>query len=103
MTSRSTWTHNLKHLLNEKPFISQKPVRRLSPGVKGVAHPRDRIKFWNIQPGDKVGIFRGNFKPDVGQRDRVFEVHDVDKRRNLLEIKDLPVRPHTLFVLLCAD
>lgn len=94
MTTPSTWTHGFKHLLNEKPFIAQKTSRRLaltpSNQTKGIPHPRDRIKYWNVQPGDKVGIFRGNYKPKE-QRDRVFEVHDVDKKRNWVEIKDLPV------------
>lgn len=92
-------------MLNTKPYISIKPSRR-SPFTpvsqrKGIAHPRDRIKFWNIQVGDKIGIFRGNYKPkQEGERDKVFEVSDVDKLRNLVEIKDLPVR---LFLALeCA-
>jgi len=99
MTSRSTWTHGFKHLLNEKPFIPQKTSRRLaltpSSQRKGIPHPRDRIKFWNVHVGDKVGIFRGNYKPKE-QRDRVFEVHDVDKKRNWVEIKDLPSKSRTL-------
>lgn len=105
MTSRSTWTHSFKHLLNEKPFISQKPARRplRAPKMKGVAHPRDRIKFWNIQPGDKVGIFRGNYKPGDGKRDQVFEIYDVDKKRNLLEIKDLPVSANITLLLLSLN
>lgn len=100
MASRATFTHNFKHLRNEKPFVAQKPARRFPQGppqkVKGVAHPRDRVKFWNVQAGDKIGIFRGNYKPDgkvgeEGGRDTVFEVHDVDKKRNWVEIKDLSV------------
>ena len=90
----------MKHLINEKPFISQKPARRFPQGpppkVKGLPHPRDRVKFWNIQPGDEVGIFRGNFKPDTRQQRQVFKVHDIDKRRNMLEIEDLPVSPQRI-------
>ncbi|KAF8307300.1 hypothetical protein DL93DRAFT_2088125 [Clavulina sp. PMI_390] len=99
-SASSPWTHSFKHLLNEKPYIARKTSRRFpftSPKqTKGIAHPRDRIKFWNVQVGDKIGIFRGTYRPDEGKRNSVYEVHDVDKRKNLVELKDLPSKGRSL-------
>jgi hypothetical protein len=94
MTSRIPWTTGFKHLQNGMPFVAQSTSRRSlpprsAPIPKSVAHPRDRIKFWNIIAGDKIGIFRGQHKPDADEKDRVFEVFDVDKIQNQVSIRHL--------------
>src|SRR5689334_6895221 len=84
-------TRNFAHLLNGRGHLGvyRAPARLrnpLAPKNKD-AHPADRIKFWNIVPGDKVRLVRGP-KRDL---DRVVEVLSVNKFRNLILLKDLTV------------
>ena len=58
----------------------------LAPRPEDV-HPANRIKWWNIVPGDQVRLVRGPYKDP----DRVVEVLSVNKFRNLIMLKDLTV------------
>ncbi|KZT62151.1 hypothetical protein CALCODRAFT_479347 [Calocera cornea HHB12733] len=50
-------------------------------------NPKDRIKWWNIAPGDKVRMISG--KDEFRKKDRL-EVLEVDREKNWLYLKDGP-------------
>jgi hypothetical protein len=58
-------------------------------------HPANRIKWWNIIPGDKVRLVRGPYKDP----ERVVEVLSVNKFRNLILLKDLTVGLQSLLFI----
>ena len=84
-------THNFAHLVNGRGVagVYRMRARLRNPLMTKSkdAHPIDRIKFWNIVPGDKVRLIRGP-KRDP---ERVVEVLSVNKLRNLILLKDLTV------------
>jgi transcription antitermination factor NusG len=82
---------NLDHLKNPRGPMSVRIAgarkrNPLAPRAEDV-HPANRIKWWNIVPGDQVRLVRGPFKDP----DRVVEVLSINKFRNLVMFKDLTV------------
>lgn len=85
-TTKSTLTRDFKHLLSPTKlhgYASSVLVREPRPGVR----QHDRIKHWNIVPGDKVRIINGPY----ADKNAVREVASVNKLTNKVYIKGLPV------------
>lgn len=85
-TTKSTLTRDFKHLLAPTKlhgYASSVLVREPRPGVR----QHDRIKHWNIVPGDKVRIINGPY----ADKNAVREVAGVNKLTNKVYIKGLPV------------
>ena len=91
-STTSRITADFKHLAITKgpSGVFKAQARKLNPLVAKPtdAHPGDRIKWWNIVPGDRVRIIRGPYKDSS----RIVEVLSVNKYRNLVMFKDLSVR-----------
>lgn len=74
----SPWTKDFRHLLSFPRHWARRQTRH-DPVVKSVA-PRDRIKYWNIVPGDQVRL--------LGDKEgRVREVLSVNKLSNRVFVK----------------
>lgn len=103
-TMRSTWPSlkDLSRSLQSSLDHLKEPVRR--GGKFGTrmpsyfqskpawVHPRDRIPFWHVAPGDSVAVIRG----EEGVRDKFGTVERVDRERNLVFLKEDIFRVHTL-------
>ncbi|KAL1409619.1 hypothetical protein Q8F55_003614 [Vanrija albida] len=86
----------LHHLVGAKnKFITRYPTRAPHP-PKAYVQPKDRIRRWNIRPGDSVRLMVG--KPeekyidgDVGVSSgwKVYKVSSVDMERNRLYLEGL--------------
>ncbi|KAF8334990.1 uncharacterized protein EI90DRAFT_3120861 [Cantharellus anzutake] len=90
--SRSTTsrvTADFNHLKNIRgpTGVYRSPARKRNPlAAKPLdAHPKDRIKWWNIVPGDRVRLVRGPYKDS----NRIVEVLSINKYRNIAMFKDL--------------
>ena len=73
--TKSPWTRDFRHL---EP-IPRHWYGRLRERGQDVP-PKDRIKFWNIVPGDKIRI-RGD------QASKIHEVFEINKLKNLVFLK----------------
>ncbi|KAG9046359.1 hypothetical protein FS837_004583 [Tulasnella sp. UAMH 9824] len=83
-TTKSTLTRDFKHILSPTKlhgYASSVLVREPRPGVR----QHDRIKHWNIVPGDKVRIINGPY----ADKNAVREVASVNKLTNKVYIKGL--------------
>jgi hypothetical protein len=80
----SPYTFNFRHLLPTNKRHTQR-LSFLEPKKKTI-RPQDRIKYWNIVPGDQVRI--------IGQPERtIYEVLAINKLRNLVGLRT----PSTVF------
>ncbi|KAG9019530.1 hypothetical protein FRB90_000839 [Tulasnella sp. 427] len=85
LTTKSTLTRDFKHLLAPTKlhgYAASVLVREPRPGVR----QHDRIKHWNIVPGDKVRIINGPY----ADKNAVREVASINKLTNKVYIKGLP-------------
>ncbi|KAG8911317.1 hypothetical protein FRC01_005779 [Tulasnella sp. 417] len=85
VTTKSTLTRDFKHLLSPTKlhgYAASVLVREPRPGVR----QEDRIKHWNIVPGDKVRIINGPY----ADKNAVREVASINKLTNKVYIKGLP-------------
>ncbi|KAG8900024.1 hypothetical protein FRB99_006299 [Tulasnella sp. 403] len=83
----SPLTRDFRHILSPIKLHGYGIQRRLREPYRGVT-VRDRIKHWNIVPGDKVRIISG---PNA-DKDSIRQVASVDKLTNRVFIKGLPQR-----------
>lgn len=79
LPSNSIWTRNLRHVDAVIPRAWSKRITFKDPRVKDVK-PKDRIKWWNIVPGDQVRV-RGDAEGTLR------EVQVVNKLRNMVYLK----------------
>ncbi|KAG9034341.1 hypothetical protein FRB95_013377 [Tulasnella sp. JGI-2019a] len=82
--TRSTLTRDFRHALAPTKLRAYAPAAYLRTPYKGVP-VRERIKHWNIVPGDKVRIIGGTFQ----DKEVVRQVDAVDKLMNRVYIKGL--------------
>ena len=73
----SIYTQSLRHVKASLPRFWNKRVAWTDPAPKDVK-PKDRIKWWNIVPGDQVRI-RGE--------EELREVQAVNKLRNMVYLR----------------
>ncbi len=96
-STTSRITADFKHLARTKGSsgVYKAHARKQNPlAAKPTdAHPEDRIKWWNIVPGDRVRIVRGPYKDS----NRIVEVLSVNKYKNSVMFKDLSVRIQCYF------
>ena len=55
---------------------AMKPMQKwndLATGEKKFVHPRNRIRFWNIVPGDRVQVIKGEAE-DIGKEGEVMKI-----------------------------
>jgi hypothetical protein len=78
IVTKDPWTKDFKHLQNI-PRHWMKPVNG-SKAIRTV-HSKDRIKYWNIVPGDKIRV-RGD------RSGIIHEVLAINKLRNRVHLKD---------------
>lgn len=76
-TTRIPWTKNFRHLL-PVPKHWQERRSRYDPAIKAVP-VKDRIKYWNIVPGDKIRI--------RGEGSKLHEVLSTNKFSNRVYLK----------------
>ena len=77
-TTRNPWTRDFRHLLPvPKHFVIKQSF--YDPGIKAV-RVKDRIKFWNIVPGDRIRI-RGD------SRSTIHEVLSINRFTNRVYLK----------------
>lgn len=74
----SPWTTNFRHLLPfPKKWLKRTSIR--DPVIKSV-RPKDRIKYWNIVPGDQIRL--------LGDRtNTLYEVLSINKTSNRVFVK----------------
>lgn len=77
-TTRSPWTRDFRHLLPVPKHFAIKQSF-YDPGIKAV-RVKDRIKFWNVVPGDRIRI-RGD------SRNTIHEVLSINKFTNRVYLK----------------
>lgn len=74
----SPWTKELRHL---EPLPKHWSDRRKVPGaLQNVTRPKDRIKWWNIVPGDQVKIRNSRIN-------EILEVAQINKLTNMVYLK----------------
>ncbi|THH33723.1 hypothetical protein EUX98_g436 [Antrodiella citrinella] len=81
------WTKDLRHVKAIVPRPWSIPLNGAGPRVKSVK-PKDRIKWWNIVPGDQVRL-RGD--PESA----IHEVRRVNKLTNRVYLKSLDTSENT--------
>lgn len=78
IVTKDPWTKDFKHLL-PIPRHWMKSANG-SRGIRAIP-PKDRIKYWNIVPGDKIRV--------RGDRSGIIqEVMAINKLRNRVHLKD---------------
>ena len=77
-STRDPWTKDFKHLLPLPRHWTKSPDPR-QQAVRAVP-PRDRIKYWNIVPGDQIRI-RGD------RGGAIHEVQAINKLRNRVYLR----------------
>ena len=85
------WTKDLRHVRAVIPRLWARPPLGMGTKIKSVK-PKDRIKWWNIVPGDQVRL-RGD------PEDIVHEVRKIDKLANRVYLRTPDVRICTFFDL----
>ncbi|KAF8558808.1 hypothetical protein OG21DRAFT_1404509 [Imleria badia] len=76
-TTRIPWTKNFRHLLPvPKHWMERRS--RYDPGIKAVS-VKDRIKYWNVVPGDKIRI--------RGEGSKLHEVLSINRFSNRVYLK----------------
>lgn len=89
-TTRGPWTRDFRHLLPVPKHYAMK-ISFYDPGVK-VVRVKDRIKFWNVVPGDRVRI-RGESSQTI------HEVLSINKFSNRVYLKGTIRVCHTFMLL----
>lgn len=87
-----------QHLVNTKPnkFAGKTPSRFPHPTTKFV-QPYDRIRKWNIRPGDRVRLVTGKPKEKYRNEEtaeegyKVYTVKQVDLARNWVFLEGIHV------------
>ncbi|OBZ71921.1 Cell division cycle-related protein res2/pct1 [Grifola frondosa] len=74
------WTKHFRHLLPAPRWLVQRRNRVQGDPVVKVVKPKDRIKYWNIVPGDQVGLLGDSTRA-------IHEVHKVNKLTNRVYLK----------------
>ena len=88
------WTTNFRHMLPTPRSWLKRPPQTGDGSKFKMAPLRDRIKWWNIVPGDQVKV--------VGDRyGALREVAKINKLSNRVWLKELPVRGGSA-LLVCA-
>lgn len=88
-TTSSPFTRDFRHLLKfPRYWLTRQSFRE--PIIKSV-RPKDRIKYWNIVPGDKIADLRDPTK-------KLYEVLSINKLSNKVFLKGTSrmVRPYVL-------
>lgn len=76
-TTRIPWTKNFRHLLPvPKHWMERRS--RYDPGIKAVP-VKDRIKYWNVVPGDKIRV--------RGEGSKLHEVLSINRFSNRVYLK----------------
>jgi len=74
----SSWTRSFRHLLSYNRHWDKRATFR-DPQVKSVK-PKDRIKYWNIVPGDQVRV--------IGEvENTVYEVLSINRLSNQVKLR----------------
>ena len=76
-TTRIPWTKNFRHLLPVPKHWSERRSR-YDPGIKAVP-VKDRIKYWNVVPGDKIRV--------RGEGSKLHEVLSINRFSNRVYLK----------------
>ena len=76
-TTRLPWTKNFRHLLPVPKHWSERRSR-YDPGIKAVPI-KDRIKYWNVVPGDKIRV--------RGEGSKLHEVLSINRFSNRVYLK----------------
>jgi len=87
-TTRGQFTKDFNHLTRHKQTAKfNKDVLRVQPSaLREAVRPEDRIKWWNIVPGDRVRI--------AGDKTAaVHEVYSVNKIANTVFLRGVKTRP----------
>lgn len=74
----SPWTKDLNHLEPLPKFWSDK--RKSVGALENVTKPKDRIKWWNIVPGDQVKIRNR-------RTEEILEVAQINRLTNMVSLK----------------
>ncbi|KAG8689106.1 hypothetical protein FRC11_004084 [Ceratobasidium sp. 423] len=77
-------TRDFRHLTLGPTFRQRTRIPTKLATQPNYPKPSDRIKYWNIVPGDTVRIVRG-----AHAEDKKHEVLSVDKTRNLVYLKEV--------------
>ncbi|CAE6454676.1 unnamed protein product [Rhizoctonia solani] len=77
-------TRDFRHLTMGPAFRQRSRIPTKLTAQPNYPKPSDRIKYWNIVPGDTVRIVRGGHAENKKQ-----EVLSVDKTRNLVFLKEI--------------
>ncbi|CAE6527332.1 unnamed protein product [Rhizoctonia solani] len=77
-------TRDFRHLTLGPAFRQRSRIPTKLSTQPNYPKPSDRIKYWNIVPGDTVRIVRG-----AHAEDKKHEVLSVDKTRNLVYLKEI--------------
>ncbi|KAG9128183.1 hypothetical protein FRC07_003733 [Ceratobasidium sp. 392] len=77
-------TKDFRHLTRGPAYRQRSRVPTIVSATPNYPKPSDRIKYWNIVPGDFVRVVRGGHA-DMQKR----EVISVDKTRNLVNVKGI--------------
>lgn len=91
-------TRDFRHLVKGPDFRNRTrfPTKlSISPNYP---KPSDRIKYWNIVPGDQVRIVRGGHADE-----NKHEVLSVNKTRNFVYLKDVTVSDAQTICLVMID
>lgn len=78
-TTRIPWTKHFRHLLPVPKHWSERRSR-YDPGIKAVP-VKDRIKYWNVVPGDKIRI--------RGEGSKLHEVLSINRFSNRVYLKGI--------------
>ncbi|KAG8218814.1 hypothetical protein J3R82DRAFT_4491 [Butyriboletus roseoflavus] len=76
-TTKLPWTKNFRHLLPVPKHWLERRSRH-DPGIKAVP-AKDRIKYWNVVPGDKIRI--------RGEGSKLHEVLSINRFSNRIYLK----------------
>ncbi|KAJ4472136.1 hypothetical protein J3R30DRAFT_3660026 [Lentinula aciculospora] len=91
--SRSPWTTSFRHLLPVSKILNQKLNRTSFEAFsKKVVAVKDRIKYWNIVPGDQIRLLGGRRKGKdsaEGKNVVLHEVVAVNKFRNRVYVRGM--------------
>jgi hypothetical protein len=79
-------TKDFRHLVAGSSFRQRSRIPTKLSTQPNYPKPSDRIKYWNIVPGDFVRVVRGAHADNEKR-----EVLSIDKARNLVNVKGISV------------